>query len=211
MSEGSGESSDPKPLKTTIEGEVFLHKDIWAVVQRQLAHAERMPGGSFYDNLVAMVFMSHALEGYLNFVGERLDAEFRKKERRMGFAVKAAKVFELCGLPEPDRAARPYSSVWLLKNLRDDIAHAKPFKFKIDREHGHDDVPDFTGPNHHPLIEIVSHTNAQQCADDVREVVRMIHPAAAKLRIDDLYFGDEGLAGNMSHRTYFTRGRNQPD
>jgi hypothetical protein len=209
MTEGSVEGGDPKPLKTTAEGEIFLYKEIWRVVQRQLGIAEAMPKGSFYDDLVAMVFTSHALEGYLNFVGERLDERFWNKERQhfrvTGFVGKAAKVFELCGLPEPDKAARPYSSVWSLKKLRDKIAHAKPIKFKIEMEHGHDDTPDITGYN--PLTEFVSHTNALQCADDAREIIRMIHEAAKSRITDDFWFGDEGLGGIMGHRSHSTRAK----
>jgi hypothetical protein len=200
---------DPKPLRTSVEGVVFLHKEIWRVVELQLTAAEAAVSGSFYHDLVAMVFTSHALEGYLNFVGERLAPEYWKKERRhfrfTGFAGKAGKIFELCGLPEPEKGRPPYSSVWLLKDFRDQIGHAKPISFEIERDHGHEDHPDFTGYN--PLMERVNHANALQCADDTREIVTMIHRAAKTQVPHDIWFGESGLGGNISHRSHFTRAR----
>ena len=64
-----------KSVRTSVEGERFLHKDLWRVVERQLDHALGTPRGAFYDDLVAMVFALHALEAYLNFVGERVAPE----------------------------------------------------------------------------------------------------------------------------------------
>ena len=57
---------------TSVEGERFIHKELWRVVIRQLEHAKANPSGAFYDDLVAMTFAFHALEAYLNYVGEKL-------------------------------------------------------------------------------------------------------------------------------------------
>ena len=205
MSEHQSKGGGQPPLRTTVEGEVFLHRELWVVVQRQLASAESNPKGAFYDDLVAMVFTSHTLEGYLNFVGERLDPNFWEKERhhfrQTGFAGKAKKIFELCGRPEPDKTIRPYSSVWELKILRDQIAHGNPIRFRLDTEHGHDDRPDYTG--YSPLTDAVTHEKAHRYAADADQIIGMIHDAA-KSKINDLWFGDEGLRGPMSHRGHFT-------
>ena len=48
--------------------EEFLHKEVWRVVERQLAHAERNERGAMYDHLVAMAFAALSLEGYANFL-----------------------------------------------------------------------------------------------------------------------------------------------
>src|SRR4051794_8056667 len=119
--------------RVEVEGEHLLHRILWQVVERQLSNASKNPSGSFYDDLAAMVFASHALEAYVNFVGERLDPEFWKDERihfrATGFAGKLSKILELCGIEEPSKTERPYSTVWTLKALRDRIAHAKPERF----------------------------------------------------------------------------------
>ena len=67
-------------VQTFIEGERFLHRELWRVVERQLNHASVTPKGAFYDDLVAMVFALHTLEAYLNFAGERLAPRIRGKD-----------------------------------------------------------------------------------------------------------------------------------
>ena len=47
-------------VETTYDGEHFLHKELWRVVDRQIAHSERFPQGSLYDDMIAMVFASRA-------------------------------------------------------------------------------------------------------------------------------------------------------
>jgi hypothetical protein len=121
---------DMQVQKTTVDGERFIHNILWIVVQRQIEHAKEKPQGAYYDCLAAMVFASHALEAYLNFVGERLAPVFWKDEReyfrRTGFAGKVRKILELCGIPEPDKDNRPYCTIWQLKKLRDSMLTRKP-------------------------------------------------------------------------------------
>src|SRR6476661_401985 len=119
------------PVRTDIEGSRFLHKELWRVVARQLEHGQSTPAGAFYDDLVAMVFALHALEAYLNYVGEHLAPRIWKDERNFfhnepyrGFDGKIRKILELTHIAEPERDQRPYSTVWLLKDLRDQISHA---------------------------------------------------------------------------------------
>jgi gamma-glutamylcysteine synthetase len=50
-------------------GEEYVHKAVWRVANRQLVHAKTETKGAQLDDLVAMVFASHALEGYANFLG----------------------------------------------------------------------------------------------------------------------------------------------
>ena len=53
-------------------GEEYVHRDVWRVVKRQIAYAEANPKGALLDDLVALVFASHALEGYANFLGAKI-------------------------------------------------------------------------------------------------------------------------------------------
>lgn len=98
-----------KSVVTNIEGEVFLYKELWRVVGRQLDYAIENETGAFYDRLVAMVFSFMVFEAYLNFAGERLDPEiwkdervFFQKEPYRGFMGKLKFVLERCGGDEPD-------------------------------------------------------------------------------------------------------------
>lgn len=188
--------------RTQIEGERFLHKDLWRVVERQLEHAVGTPTGSFYDHLVAMVFALHALEAYLNFVGGRLapniwkiEREFFRNEPYRGFGGKVKKVLELADLVEPARDIRPYSTVWLLKDLRDLIVHAKPYEFTklIDNTIDEDSQWNLTD-----FDSLVSRDNAQRARDDIKVFVESIH-TAAKSKTADLWLWGAPFDGIIQH------------
>jgi hypothetical protein len=49
-------------MRTKIEGERFLHRELWRAVGRQLEVAAQYPAGSFSDYLVAMTFAFHTLD-----------------------------------------------------------------------------------------------------------------------------------------------------
>jgi hypothetical protein len=194
---------ESKMLRTTISGEFFLHKELWRVVCRQIEHAKANPQGAFYDDLVAMVFASHALEAYLNCAGEQLAPDFWKNERQhfraTGFAGKLQKILGLCGIAEPDKNSRPYKPVWDLKALRDRIAHAKPEKFSETFDHTEQAEPPLYRP---PLGGLVTHENSLRAAEDIKTVVELIHSAAkARVQDDDSWFRVDALEGALSHST----------
>lgn len=187
---------------TQREGKRFLHKDLWLVVERQFEHATATPKGSFYDHLVAMVFALHSLEAYLNFVSEQLapdlwgnERDFFRKEPYRGFEGKVRKVLELVSLPEPNRDTRPYSTVWLLKDLRDLIAHAKPFPIDDIVEHSADEKPSLHLTSFDTLI---SRENAEYARDDINTFAKSIH-AAAKPKITFPLFGAMPFGGVIQH------------
>jgi hypothetical protein len=195
-------------LRTTIEGERFLHKELWRVVERQFEHAAAHPTGSLYDYLVAMVFAFHTLEAYLNFVGERLAPELWQDERNFfrnepyrGFDGKLRKVLELVELPEPDRESRPYSTVWLLKGLRDLIVHARPERFRSVIEHTADDQPSL---HHTPLDGLVTVENAARAREDVAQFIETIHAHAKPKLAHDLWFGAQAFHGPLQYSSGHT-------
>ena len=194
--------------RTLVEGERFLHKDLWRVVERQLEHAAAVPTGAFYDDLVSMVFALHALEAYLNFVGERIapeiwkdEREFFRKEPYRGFDGKMRKVLEIAGVSEPPRDVRPYSTVWLLKDLRDLIAHAKPMRFGNVIEHDSNDEPSLL---HSPLRDVVTRDNALRARDDVRAFTDSIHAAAVPRLKGDVWFGESAFGGTFQYSSGHT-------
>jgi hypothetical protein len=190
-------------LRTSIDGEFFLHKELWRVVGRQIEHAAANPQGALYDDLVAMVFASHALEAFLNCAGDRLAPDFWKNERQhfraTGFAGKLQKVLELCGIAEPAKDSRPYKTVWELKALRDRIAHAKPEKFAETFDHPDPvELPIYRAP----LDGLVTHEAALRAAEDIKAVAELIH-AAAKEKVEggDPWFQTSALEGALYHST----------
>lgn len=81
-----------------MEGQENLHRDAWCVVNRQIEHADKDQRGSTYDYLVSMVFAFHALEGYLNFVGEKIDPPLWIKEKELFGSSLFAKMAKVCEL-----------------------------------------------------------------------------------------------------------------
>ena len=197
-----------RKVRSEIEGERFIHKELWRVVERQLEHSKRTPTGAFYDDLVAMVFAFHAFEAHLNYVGGILAPEVWKDERNYfrsepyrGFDGKVRKVLQLAGVAEPDRAVRPYSTVWLLKDLRDLMAHGKVEKFAAVIEHAAG-----TEANRMPstLDPMVTAENAQLAHDDILAMSQLIHDAAHP-KVEDVWFGRHAYKGAIQHGQGSTR------
>ena len=165
------------------------------MVGRQIAHSERFEEGSLYDDMIAMVFAFHALEAYLNYVGQLLapeiwekEREFFRKQQYRGFDGKLRKVLELCQLPSPNRTERPYSTVWLLKALRDLIVHGKTERISQVVKHT---AGQYVPRMQTTLQALVTKENAYRSRDDILAVAVEIHDAA-KPKIKDVWFAAAG-------------------
>jgi len=190
---------------TDIQGEQFVHRELWRVVGRQLAHAEANPKGSFYDHLVAMVFAFLSLEAYLNFAGARLDSATWQNERTSfrgnGFQRKLAKVSELAGIAL-DPSSRPLTTIRDLNKLRDMMAHGKTLPIAETLHHTVGEPPPL---NHGPLDALVSRQQAETAMADVLEVAQRIHMAAATRIQNDPWWGDSPFDGITLHAGGSTR------
>lgn len=188
-------------VTTIVEGETFNHRLLWFVVKRQLEHGITKPAGAFHDDLVAMVFALHSMEAYLNFIGERLAPDVWAKEREYflkapyrGFAGKMKKVLELVALEEPPRDKRPYSTIWLLKNLRDQIAHPKTERYSFTADHAPDNIAAFYVA---PFQGLVTRANVEMAYEDVETFADTIHELA-KPRLKDVIVGSNAFRGPLS-------------
>ena len=189
-------------ITTFVEGENFNHRLLWFVVKRQLEHGISKPQGAFHDDLVAMVFALHSMEAYLNFIGERLAPDVWAKEREFfskapyrGFAGKMKKVLELVQLEEPAKDQRPYSTVWLLKNLRDQIAHPKTerYSFTTQQPPDHDIRAFYVAP----FQGLVTRANAEMAYEDIEGFADTIHELA-RPKLKDVIVGDKAFRGMLS-------------
>jgi hypothetical protein len=189
-------------LKTSVEGESLLHRRLWRVVELQVSLSAERKVGSFYTDLVAMVFAFHTIEAYLNFVGERLapdiwqdEQNFFRNEPYRGFNGKLRKVLELVELPWSKHAPRPLKTVLELKYLRDIIAHAKPEKFLDPITH-----PDGTEPP--PIVpeldQLVTEQTRAMAIKDVEQFLNQVHDLASH-KVNDIWFGSQALHGPSQH------------
>ena len=191
-------------VRTSFEGETFNHRILWFIVGRQLKHATENPPGAMHDHLVAMVFAFHAFEAYLNFIGEKLAPDVWANERQyfgrgeyQGFAGKLKKVLELVGMTAPEKTTRPYSTVWLLKNLRDQIAHARTEKYAFAVDHAPDDqltlaLNLFGG--------LVTSENAEMAEADIEAFADQIQELA-RPKVSGIV-GDRAFRGMLSFGTH---------
>lgn len=193
--------------KTHIEGERFIHRDLWVAVERQREHAKASPRGAFYDDLVALVFAFHTLEAYLNFLLERLapdiwadERNFFKREPYRGFDGKLRKVLELAAMPTPVFTANPYSVVSMLKGLRDTIAHGKLESFSATFVHAPDDEPD---PHRTSLATFVTDAATARAVADIEVFIEELHEYAKK-KLSDVWAMDKALRGPLQWSTTHT-------
>jgi hypothetical protein len=185
------------------EGEEYLHKETWRVVKRQFDRPEDSRKGAMYDDLVAMVFASHSLEGYLNFIGDKILPEVWKNEKEAfsgaGIEGKLATISTECGLEPFDKGRRPFSTVKALRRLRDSIGHPKTYKPKSSKVYSEGKEPPMFPKTY--LGSLVSHEKARRARDDVRAIVDRIHDAAVA-KFPKLNLGDDGLEGIMSMHSH---------
>ena len=185
------------------EGEEYLHKETWRVVKRQLDRSNKSRTGALYDDLVAMVFASHTLEGYLNFLGDKILPEVWKNERDefkvTGFEGKLGAILEKCGLEPFDKGRRPYATVKALKKLRNDISHPKINKPKTTVVYSAGKEPPMFPKTY--LETLVTHNKAVAAREDVQAIVNRIQ-AAANAKFPELKLGDDGLEGVLSKHSH---------
>ena len=188
------------------EGEEYLHKETWQVVKRQFDRPDDSRMGTMYDDLVAMVFASHTLEGYLNFIGSTILPEVWKNERKefkkTGITGKLAAILAECGLEPFDKGCRPHSTIKALKTLRNSIAHPRTCKPKSSTVYSEGKEPPLFPKTY--LATLVSHEKAERARDDVRCIVDRIQ-AAAVAKFPKLRLGDDGLEGIISQHTHHTK------
>jgi hypothetical protein len=187
-------------------GEEYLHKSAWCVVGRQLEYAVANPRGALYDDLVAMMFAFHCIEGFLNFVGEKIAPDLWEDEKNQfigtGIDGKLDAICKQCGLSQPDKGRRPYSTLSMLKVLRDAMAHPKIHRTQSVKPFTEGKKPSLFSKTY--LSELVSHEKAVRARDDVKRIADQIHKSA-RGKFPDADLGTDALEGIMATTTGETR------
>ena len=172
------------------------------MAKRQLTHAEAHPKGALLDYLVALVFVSHALEGYANYLGEKVAPALWQDERtrfaRTGLTGKLDALHEVCGLPRLERGKRPWSTIRDMKHLRDGIAHPRTISTSARTEYVEGKVPPLFAKTW--LEGVVSKARAVRAMEDAKAIVDAIH-VAAMTRFPNAGLLPDGLEGILSKRS----------
>lgn len=194
-------------LRTTVEGEHFLHRELWRVVEHQVEQAMVTMRGSFYDLLPAKVFCLFTLEAYLNWVGVRLDPKlwadernYFRKEPFRGLMGKLRKVIELVGIPEAVADKKLYETVKNLKDFRDQISHTQPKPFNHSHDHNDHGRPMLFDRSLEGAVELEC---VKRTMDDIERIIELIHSYARK-KVDDEWFGESALHGPLQYSSSST-------
>ncbi|MGO9094610.1 MAG: hypothetical protein ACLQGV_05250 [Bryobacteraceae bacterium] len=198
--------------KTTYEGRELIHRLLWRIVEAEAKLANRREKGWRDPTLVAMVFAFHAVEAYLNYVGEQLAPEVWRREREFfgkepyrGWDGKLRKVMELVDLPPPDRGARPLKTILDLRELRDWIAHGRSERLFGEDVHGPEEPAWFPSST---LDEMITpRERLKTVLQDVELFLDRIHDlAGAKIQglatakeADVVWFGEKALRGTIGY------------
>ena len=197
---------DQRRFVEEASGEEYVHKAVWLVAKRQFGHAEAHPKGALLDHLVALVFASHALEGYANFLGEKIApdlwADERERFRDGGLATKLDALHERCGLVVLERGRRPWSTIRELKRLRDGIAHPRTRSTRTTTEYVDGKEPPLFARSY--LETVVSRDRAVRAMEDVKSIVDRLHEAAMA-RFPHAGLLPEGLEGILAMRSTTAR------
>ena len=183
------------------EGEEYVHKAVWLVAKRQFLQAEAHPKGALLDHLVVLVFVSHALEGYANYLLNKVAPALWQDERtrfvKTGLAGKLDALHELCGLAPLERGKRPWSTLRDLQRLRDRIAHPRIIPTSKTTSYVEGKEPPLFARSW--LEETVSEIKATRAMHDAKRIVDALHEAAMA-RFPDSGLLPEGLEGILSTR-----------
>lgn len=112
---------------------IYIHNDLSNAAHYFLQKIERKleennRDGIAFDCMACLVMLAFTFEAKINFLGDQFINGWVERE---AFDRKVVKVFDHFGVARND-AARPYSSIVLLKKFRDTLAHGKPIKEKFE-------------------------------------------------------------------------------
>ena len=114
---------------------IYVHNDLSnaahhfkGIIEAKIKADDRK--GIAFDYLACMMMLAFTSEAQINFIGQKLIDPW---EERQPIKDKFKAVLKHLGIT-PDWNKRPYSSIVLLKEFRDLIAHGKPVDIDIDEE-----------------------------------------------------------------------------
>ncbi len=190
----------PDLITTHTEYTTFTHRVLWECVQRQIERAKEKPEGSWYFWLSAMTMGYMVFEAYLNYVGDELmphvwcdERTFFSRPPYKGSLGKLTFLLEKQGIPYPDKNQRPFASVFVLKSIRDEIAHARPHRITESVTHPSDVIAPFTKQW---LENRVNEREATRLLTDLELFLETIN-SALRSRVSAAALASSALKGSM--------------
>ena len=101
----------------------------WIAARAALKKAQENQPGLFYFAMMAGVFATFTVEGYLNHLGQKRVRDWNEFERKLGPREKLLLLREMLHL-SVDISRRPFQTLRNMLRLRDALAHAKTLTVK---------------------------------------------------------------------------------
>jgi hypothetical protein len=168
-------------LTMEYEGSVYIHRIHLTTAKVFLKAAKAEQRGSYYNALAALAFSWMAYEAYLNCLIEHLDPVIFKDERdfftrRNGFAGvqgKLAWIIQKCSVLFDEDGTRLFERVEELRNIRNELMHAKPIHYKGKREYSSEN----DGPwmENQWIDEVATPEKAEMYCDAVERACDWLH------------------------------------
>lgn len=115
---------------------IYVHNDLINAAHHFIEQIETKlksddRNGINFEYMACLTMLAFTFEAKINFLGHKLIKNAWKE--RQSFNDKVTEVLNYLKV-NPDWTIRPYSSVSMLKNFRDLIAHGKPVEIEFDEE-----------------------------------------------------------------------------
>ena len=157
-----------------------------------LKTAKAKQPGYFYFLMMAGVFASFTVEGYLNHLGQKRVRDWTKYERKLGPYEKLLILRDLLNI-SLDFSSRPFQTLKNMLNLRNALAHAKTTTERIDClvDNPGDEEVKYPQPDWKKLCEVKS---VERMVEDAEKIVRYLSIKAGFKKDPFLSLG-EGNSG----------------
>ena len=117
-----------KRAKVVKTRQVNTYYEMWRVSYWTMAQAEKEVEGSFFQIMASLTFTAFTLEAYLNRIGKRTFECWDDLERPPSFA-KINVLAEKLKVKKDD-SKRPFQTVKILFDFRNEVAHGKTILLK---------------------------------------------------------------------------------
>lgn len=121
-------------VRKQVQRNIYIHNDIANTARHLRKRIDEMKAtgnreGIALDITACLTMLAFTFESRMNFIGAKtLGGTWKEREN---FPTKLKTVLKTLGLA-PNKAERPYSTVWALKDFRDTIAHGKPYESPLE-------------------------------------------------------------------------------
>lgn len=149
---------------------IYPHAYLFEASKHALRQGKNNEKGSFYNFLASMLFVTFALEAYLNYVGKQKLSTWDEIERKLSPKEKLELLCEITSYA-PNFGQKPYQTFNDMFKFRNLVVHAKPEEMQIDEIELHPDGSPKKLPKS-KWLEICNLNTAESYLRDAESIVK---------------------------------------